>query len=272
MIRSEKIRALFAAPYLSWAILFIIVPLLMIVWYGFTDGAGRISFANIAVIARPEYLKSLGLSMLLSLISTLLCLLIAYPLCMILTQKKGGRTAVIMLLFVLPMWMNTLLRTMAWQTILEKTGILNTLLNFLRLPSVYIINKPQAIVIGMIYNFLPYMVLPLYSALSKIDDNVIHAAHDLGADRLQTFLKVILPLSVPGIVSGITMVFIPALTTFVISQMLGGNKILLIGNIIEQEFTQAYDWHLGSGLSILLMLFILVNMLVEAVLDRSPQQ
>ncbi|WP_242622643.1 ABC transporter permease [Lachnoclostridium sp. Marseille-P6806] len=272
MIRSDKVRALFAAPYLSWAVIFIVVPLLMVFWYGFTDGAGRLSLANIAIITRPEYLKSLGLSMALSLVSTLLCLLIAYPLCLILTEKKTGRAAVIVLLFILPMWMNTLLRTMAWQTILEKTGILNTILRFLHLPSIYIINKPQAIVIGMVYNFLPYMVLPLYNALAKIDDSVIHAAHDLGADRRQTFLRVVLPLSVPGIVSGVTMVFIPALTTFVISQMLGGNKILLIGNIIEQEFTQAYDWNLGSGLSIILMIFIILNMVIEAALDRAPEK
>ena len=170
------------------------------------------------------------------------------------------------------MWMNTLLRTMAWQTILEKTGILNTFLNFIHLPSIYIINKPQAIIIGMVYNFLPYMVLPLYTALSRIDDSVINAARDLGANKFQTFLHVTLPLSIPGIISGITMVFIPALTTFVLSQMLGGNKILLIGNIIEQEFTQAYDWHLGSGLSIILMVFIIINMVVEAAFDKRDRK
>lgn len=272
MIRTKKIRNLFATPYLSWAIIFIIVPLVMVIWYGFTDSDGALTFANIASIARPEFMKSLGLSLLLSLISTVLCLIIAYPLCMILTEKKAGKASVVILLFILPMWMNTLLRTMAWQTILEKTGILNTFLNFIHLPSIYIINKPQAIIIGMVYNFLPYMVLPLYTALSRIDDNVINAARDLGANKFQTFLHVTLPLSIPGIISGITMVFIPALTTFVLSQMLGGNKILLIGNIIEQEFTQAYDWHLGSGLSIILMVFIIINMVVEAAFDKSDEQ
>ena len=167
--------------------------------------------------------------------------------------------------------MNFLLRTMAWQTILEKTGILNAVLNALHLPALNIINTQSAILFGMVYNFLPFMVLPLYYTLAKIDPNVISAARDLGADSLQTFRRIILPLSFPGIVSGIAMVFIPSLTTFVISNLLGGSKILLIGNVIEQEFTLAYDWHLGSGLSIILMLFIIVNMVLSAVTDKNGE-
>ena len=149
----------------------------------------------------------------------------------------------IVLVFILPMWMNFLLRTLAWQTLLEKTGVINSILGFLHLPTLNIINTPYAIVLGMVYNFLPFMVLPLYNVLVKIDKNVINAARDLGANSIQTFFKVILPLSVPGIISGITMVFVPALTTFVISTLLGGSKILLIGNVIEQEFTQTGNWN-----------------------------
>ena len=272
MINSTAIRNLFTAPFLIWAVLFILCPLVAIAWYGVSDAQGAFTLANIGLITHWEYLKALELSVLLALISTLICLVAAYPLCLILTEKKRGKGSLLFILFVLPMWMNSLLTTMAWQTILEKNGILNQFLRLLNLPDVMIINTPAAIVIGMIYNFLPYMILPLYVALSKINGNVIAAASDLGASSWQTFTKVILPLSLPGAISGITMVFIPSLTTFFISGLLGGNKVLLIGNIVEQEFTMAYDWHLGSGLSLVLMLFIIVNMVLTAYFDRSEGQ
>lgn len=272
MINSAAIRNLFAAPFLIWAVLFIFCPVVAIAWYGLTDAQGAMTLANISLMTHWEYLKSLELSIVLALISTVICLIVAYPLCLILTEKKRGKGSLLFLLFILPMWMNSLLTTMAWQTILEKNGILNQFLRLLSLPDVSLINTPAAIVIGMIYNFLPYMVLPLYVALSKINGNVIAAARDLGASSWQTFTKVILPLSLPGAISGITMVFIPSLTTFFISGLLGGNKILLIGNIVEQEFTMAYDWHLGSGLSLVLMVFIVINMAVTAYFDRSEGQ
>lgn len=272
MINSAAIRNLFAAPFLIWAVLFIFCPVVAIAWYGLTDAQGAMTLANISPMTHWEYLKALELSIVLALISTVICLIVAYPLCLILTEKKRGKGSLLFLLFILPMWMNSLLTTMAWQTILEKNGILNQFLRLLSLPDVSLINTPAAIVIGMIYNFLPYMVLPLYVALSKINGNVIAAARDLGASSWQTFTKVILPLSLPGAISGITMVFIPSLTTFFISGLLGGNKILLIGNIVEQEFTMAYDWHLGSGLSLVLMVFIVINMAVTAYFDRSEGQ
>lgn len=272
MINSAAIRNLFAAPFLIWAVLFIFFPVVAIAWYGLTDAQGAMTLANISLMTHWEYLKALELSIVLALISTVICLIVAYPLCLILTEKKWGKGSLLFLLFILPMWMNSLLTTMAWQTILEKNGILNQFLRLLSLPDVSLINTPAAIVIGMIYNFLPYMVLPLYVALSKINGNVIAAARDLGASSWQTFTKVILPLSLPGAISGITMVFIPSLTTFFISGLLGGNKILLIGNIVEQEFTMAYDWHLGSGLSLVLMVFIVINMAVTAYFDRSEGQ
>ena len=272
MINSAAIRNLFAAPFLIWAVLFIFFPVVAIAWYDLTDAQGAMTLANISLMTHWEYLKALELSIVLALISTVICLIVAYPLCLILTEKKRGKGSLLFLLFILPMWMNSLLTTMAWQTILEKNGILNQFLRLLSLPDVSLINTPAAIVIGMIYNFLPYMVLPLYVALSKINGNVIAAARDLGASSWQTFTKVILPLSLPGAISGITMVFIPLLTTFFISGLLGGNKILLIGNIVEQEFTMAYDWHLGSGLSLVLMVFIVINMAVTAYFDRSEGQ
>ncbi len=261
----------FAAPYLLWSVGFIIIPLLMIFFYGLTDRSGAFTLENVVAILNPEHSKALVLSLLLSLASTVICLLLAYPLAMILNKHHLGRGSFIVFLFILPMWMNFLLRTLAWQTLLEKTGVINSVLSALHLPALDIINTPYAIVLGMVYNFLPFMVLPIYNVLVKIDENVINAARDLGANGVQTFFKIILPLSIPGVVSGITMVFVPAMTTFVISTLLGGSKILLIGNVIEQEFTQGNNWNLGSGLSLVLMVFILVSMAFVMKYDREGE-
>ncbi len=264
-----KNRRLLAGPYLIWSVGFILIPLAMTIFYGFTNKSGTFTLRNIASISSPENLKALWLSVLLSFISTVLCLLLAYPLAMILSNMKVNQSSFIVLIFILPMWMNFLLRTLAWQTLLEKNGIINMGLKFLHLPALTIINTPHAIILGMVYNFLPFMVLPIYNVLIKIDGNVINAARDLGANSIQTFLKVILPLSVPGIISGITMVFVPALTTFVISDLLGGSKILLIGNVIEQEFKQTSNWNAGSGLSLVLMIFIFISMAVTTKYDKE---
>ncbi len=258
-------------PYIFWSVVFILIPLCMVFYYGLTDKTGAFTLENIATMATAEHAKALMISIRLSLISTAICFLLAYPLAMILAGMNVNQHSFIVLIFILPMWMNFLLRTLAWQTLLEKTGVINNILGFFHLPPLEIINTPAAIILGMVYNFLPFMVLPLYNVLVKIDKNVINAARDLGANSLQTFFRVTLPLSVPGIISGITMVFIPALTTFVISTLLGGSKILLIGNVIEQEFTQTNNWHLGSGLSIVLMIFIIINMAVEAAFDKNGE-
>lgn len=269
LFKSRKTSALMSSPYIAWATIFIIIPLCMVIYYGITDSNGQLTFDNITTIAKPGYLKALIRSVELALISTLVCFILAYPLGMILAGMKLKNNSYIVTLFILPMWMNFLLRTLTWMTLLEGKGVINTILDFFHLPTMKIINTPGAIVLGMVYNFLPFMILPIYNSLNSIDENVINAAKDLGADNLQTFLRITLPLSLPGILSGITMVFIPALTTFAISTMLGGSKILLIGNIIEQEFTQLYDWNLGSGLSIVLMLFILLNMIIESVSSKK---
>lgn len=243
----------------------------MIVYYGLTDKEGGFTLLNLAQITTPENLKALGLALLLSFISTLLCLVLAYPLAMILSEKNVNQTSFIVLIFILSMWMNFLLRTLAWQNLLEKNGIINSILGFFHLPAQTLINTPYAIVLGMVYNFLPFMVLPIYNVLAKIDKDVIFAARDLGANGIQTFSKIILPLSVPGIISGITMVFVPSLTTFVISDLLGGSKILLIGNVIEQEFKQGSNWHVGSGLSLVLMIFIIASMALIAKYDKNGE-
>lgn len=258
-------------PFTVWGILFIVIPLFMIFYYGFVDSSGQFTLENITAITSPEHMKALGLSILLSLIATIICLILAYPLSMILSKLGVNQNSFIVLIFILPMWMNFLLRTLAWQTLLEKTGVINSILNTLHLPPLNIINTPYAIILGMVYNFLPFMVLPIYNALIKLDQDVINAARDLGANSVQTFIKVIFPLTLPGVISGITMVFIPALTTFVISNLLGGSKILLIGNVIEQEFTQAANWNLGSGLSLVMMIFILISMVASAIFDKDGE-
>ena len=260
-----------SAPYLVWAVGFIIIPLLMIFWYGFTDRSGSFTMENVLAILTHEHAKALWLSILLSLVSTVICLILAYPLAMILNKHQVNQSSFMVLLFILPMWMNFLLRTLAWQTLLEKSGVINGILTALHLPNQSLINTPGAIILGMVYNFLPFMVLPIYNVLCKIDDNTINAARDLGASFIQTLLWVWLPLSVPGIISGITMVFVPSLTTFVISNLLGGSKILLIGNVIEQEFTKGSNWNLGSGLSLVLMVFILISMALIAKYDKNGE-
>lgn len=260
-----------SGPYLLWMAGFTIIPLGLIVLYGLTDKSGAFTLSNILAITSLEHRKALWLSMVLSFFSTLICLILAYPLAMVLRRRGIGKGSFVVFIFILPMWMNFLLRTLAWQTLLEKNGVINGILSTLKLPTQSLINTPGAIILGMVYNFLPFMVLPIYNVLCKIDDNTINAAHDLGANFVQTFLRIWLPLSIPGIISGITMVFVPALTTFVISNLLGGSKILLIGNVIEQEFTKGSNWNLGSGLSLVLMFFILISMALIAKYDKHGE-
>ena len=269
LLQLKNKSTLLAAPYSVWAIGFILIPLVLVIFYAFTDKTGSFTLDNIIAISESTNLKALGLSVMLSFISTIICLLLAYPLAMILATLGVNQSSFMVFIFILPMWMNFLLRTLAWQTLLEKTGVINSILTFLNLPTLNIINTPSAIVLGMVYNFLPFMVLPIYNTLFKIDSNVINAAKDLGANNIQTFTRVIFPLSLPGVISGITMVFVPALTTFVISDLLGGAKILLIGNVIEQEFKQANNWNAGSGLSFVLMIFIVISIFISNKYDKE---
>ncbi len=264
-------RQLLAGPFVVWMVLFTVIPLAMMFARGFTDSDGAFTLANVAAIGSPIYLNALILSLELSVLSTAICLVVAYPLALILRSMKHGSTGAVIFIFVLPMWMNFLLRTIAWQSLLENQGVINGILGALGLPGISIINTPAAIVLGMVYNYLPFMVLPLYNALSKIDDDLISAAHDLGANYWQTLGRVILPQSVPGIVSGITMVFVPSLTTFAVSDILGGGRVMLIGNLIEQQFTVSYDWNVGAGLSIVLMVFVLASMALMNAFDKNGE-
>ena len=259
----------YSIPFIICIIAGTIIPLASIAFYGFTNREGNFTFDNVMAMFRGDHLQALGLSLLLAFISTVICLLLAYPMAMILRESKYGKQGFLIFVIILPMWMNFLLRTMAWQVLLERQGVINALITAIGLPRQEMMNTPGAIVLGMVYDFLPFMILPIYNTVSKIDNHLIEAAYDLGATKGKVYTKVILPLSVPGIVSGITMVFIPALTTFVISNMLGGGKINLIGNIIEQEFTVNSNWYLGSGLSLVMMVFIILSMLMLQKFDKT---
>ena len=248
-----------------------LIPACVIAYYGMTDRSGAFKLANLVAIASGEHAKALGLSLLLAFASTVICLLLAFPLGLALKDSRLGKKGFMVFVFILPMWMNFLLRTMAWQVLLEKNGIINGMLASIGLPALNIINTPAAVILGMVYDYLPFMILPIYNALIKIDNNLIEAAYDLGASKSLVFRKVIVPLSVPGIVSGVTMVFVPSLTTFAISNMLGGGKVNLIGNIIEQEFTASSNWNLGSGLSLVMMIFIVISMAFIEKFDRNGE-
>ncbi len=254
-----------AAPYLVWMAIFIIVPLLIVVYFAFTTPEGQFTLGNLAQVAK--YSDSLFQSLWLGLIATAICLLLGYPIAYIISKAREVSQRTMVLLIMLPMWMNFLLRTYAWMTILEANGIINTLLSSVGLGKLNLINTQGAVVLGMVYNFLPFMIMPIYSVIVKIDHRVVEAAEDLGAGRMKVFTKVLLPLSLPGILSGITMVFVPAVSTFVISRMLGGGS-MLIGDIIEMQFLgSSYNPQMGSALALVLMILVLLCMAVMNTVD-----
>lgn len=251
---------LIATPYTIWMIGFIVIPLIFVVYYAFTNDSNAFTLENVISFFNPIHLKSFIQAFKLALISTIICIILAYPIALIFRNGKTKKSSFVVYVFILPMWMNGLLRIYAWLTLIEKRGVINLILTSFGLPSINIVNTEIAIILGMVYDFLPFMILPLYNSLMKIKDETLNGARDLGANELQVFTKVIFPLSIPGMVSGITMVFIPALTTVAISYMLGGGLFLLIGNVIEQEFLTTANWHLGSGLSFVLIIFIFIVM------------
>lgn len=267
---SNRIRTSYiATPYAIWVLICTILPLFYILGYAITTAEGDFTIQNLIAIADPVHLKSLWLSIQVALITTVVCLILAYPVALILHNLKITNKGFIVFLFILPMWMNFMLRILAWQNILSNNGILNNILSAIGLPTIHILYTKSAVILGMVYDFLPYMILPIYNSLSKINDDIIEAAADLGSSWINTFFKITLPLSRDGILSGVIMVFVPALSSFVVSNLLGGGKVLLIGNVIEQEFTLARNWNLGSGLSIILMLFVLASMSIMNKLDDS---
>lgn len=248
-------------PYLVWMFIFILVPILMVAFFAFTNEDGSVTIKHISDVG--QYANIFVRSIWLALIATAICLVIAYPIAYILSRMEKHKQGTMLLLVMLPMWMNFLLRTYAWMTLLGNNGIINHLLGLVGLGPFKLINTSGAVVLGMVYNYLPFMILPLYSVMEKIDKSVIEAASDLGCNPARVLFKVIVPLSLPGITSGITMVFVPAISTFIISRMLGGGSNLLIGDLIEMQFLgNAYNPHLGAAISLVLMVIILVIMTV----------
>lgn len=264
--------------YILWMTIFIGLPLTLILIFslstGEEGGIGNIGFTleNFKRFLDPRYIDVLWISISLALKATAITLLLGYPMAMIIAGEKPSKRNTMILLFVIPMWMNFLLRTYAWLSLLGKNGFINYIITKLGFAPLNLIYNDRAVLLGMVYNFLPFMVLPIYSVLIKIDRNLIEAAEDLGANKLKVFSKVIFPLSVPGIITGITMVFMPAVSTFVISRLLGGGQYMLIGNLVEQQFLWVGDWHFGSAISIIMMVFILLTMALTAKFDREKEE
>lgn len=260
MKQSSAVKSFINAPYLLWSVLFIIAPMIMVVYYAFTDRNGDWTLANITALG--AYSQTFIRSIRYAFVATLICLVIAYPLAYIMSRSSMSKQRTIMMLVMLPMWMNFLIRTYSWITLLANTGIINTLLSKIGVGPLHMINTPGAVILGMVYNFLPYMILPIYSIMSKLDYRLVEAAQDLGCNSFGVLKRVIFPLSLPGVISGITMVFVPSVSTFYISQKLGGGKYLLVGDSIEMQFQSAYNYNLGASLSLVLMVMIIICMII----------
>lgn len=257
-------------PYALWMGIFVIVPLALVIVFSFTSPLGEFTLENMINVGK--YSTVFLRSVILGIISTMVCLFLGYPMAYFISKINIKHQSVIIMLLMIPMWTSFLLRTYAWMTILEYNGLLNKLLTFMGLSKINMINTPGAIVLGMVYNFLPYMILPIYTVLSKIDNKVIEAAQDLGANNFTVFKKVVFPMSLPGVLSGFTMVFVPSVSTFIISKMLGGGSIFVIGDLIEMQFLgNTYNPHLGSAISLVLMVIIMITMGIMNVLDKDSE-
>lgn len=254
-----------ASPYIVWSTLFIVIPLIIIVFFSFTqETASGYSFTleNFKRVLNSQYVSVFRRSLVLAFQSTVLCLILGYPVAYLISKMKSNKRNILIMLFIVPMWMNFLLRTYAWLPILGKNGVINNFLSTIGLNTINILYTDAAVLLGMVYNFLPFMILPIYTVLIKMDNSLIDAAADLGANKRQIFTRVIFPLSMPGVITGITMVFMPAVSTFVISRLLGGGQYMLLGNLIETQFTTMGDWNFGSALAIFMMIIILISMAI----------
>lgn len=264
-------KQLLAGPYLIWIIGFIVLPMIMIMIYAFTNADGAFSLEYLSAITTTTNLNAITLSLKLGFLATLLCLVLSYPLAMILSSFNVKHQNFVVFIFMLPMWMNFLLRIMAWKLLLSKNGIFNSVLHTLGLSSFNILYSPTAVILGMVYDYLPFMLLPIYNSMVRIRKDIIEAAQDLGASNITVFFKIIVPLTLSGVVSGIVMVFVPALTSFAISDILGGGKVLLVGNVIEQDFMQGMQWNAGSALSFVLMIFVFLSMALVNQFDKDGE-
>ncbi len=256
-------KTAFLIPLYVWTAVFIIFPLAIVFYFAFTkeSAAGvTLTMESFARLLDPMYVGVLLRSFKIAIISTLVCILGGYPVAYILARSKSKYNFIIIILILLPMWMNFLLRTYSWLSILENTGLINTVITSLGFEKVHFLYNEGAVILGTVYNYIPFMIMPIYITLLKLDESLLEAAADLGANSVQAFIKVTLPFSIPGILSGIAMVFVPSVTTFVISQLMGGGKVPLIGDIIEQQFRVVNDWHFGSAISVIIMVIVLAFM------------
>ena len=258
--RSSLRAKLISSPYVVWSALFIVAPLIFVVYYSFTNPSGDFTIDNISALSKyaPTFLRSIWFG----IVATVICLLIAFPLAYIISQKTEKVQRTLVMLVMLPMWMSFLIRTYSWMALLQDTGIINSFLAKLGIDPIHMINTSGAVILGMVYNFLPYMIMPIYSVMAKLDYSMVEAAQDLGGNRLTVIKRCIIPMSMPGVISGITMVFVPSVSTFYISQKLGGGSFDLIGDVIERQFQQSYNYNLGASLSLVLMVLILICMAV----------
>ena len=267
----------FAIPYVVWMALFVVTPILLMVIYAFSSVDGGFTLDNFTSMG--EYLPVFTRSFKLAIIATLICLLMGYPMAYFMAKEGPRFQRVAMALIMLPMWMNFLLRTYAWMSILENNGLINQLLGALGIldalgtDHVQLIRTQAAVVLGMVYNYLPFMILPIYSVIVKLDHSLLEAARDLGANSLNVFRKVIFPLSIPAIISGVTMVFVPSVSTFAISRLLGGGEELMLGDLIEQQFLGgAYDPYMGAAISMVMMAIVVVCMVLMNHFGEGEEQ
>lgn len=264
-------------PYIVWMGIFIVIPMLLIVLYAFTTQGNsvatfQLTFDNFIKFFDPVFLKVLLKSLQIALITTVICICLGYPIAYTISKLTDRRQTVMILLLTLPMWINMLVRTYAWKSVLDDTGIINSLLGMIGLGPIHMMNTDFAVILGMVYNFLPFMILQIYTALAKMDQSVIQASYDLGANRFQTFIRVTFPLSLSGVISGITLVFLPAVSTFVIPQLLGGGQYVLIGNLIETQFVSIGEWNFGSAISLIMAAIIMVSMYFTKKVDRDIEE
>lgn len=266
-------KKMFALPYIIWMILFTVVPLILVLIYAFVDmtdtGNVVLTLDYIKTAFSADNITVLLRSLEYALITTIICLLLSYPAAMFLSKLKSNIGAIICLLFILPMWMNFLLRTYAWRALLDNNGLINNFLELIGIPRQQLMYTEGAVILGLVYDFLPFMLLPLYTAFQKLNHSYIEAAEDLGASKVQVLGRVILPLTRPAIITGITMVFMPAVSTFVISGLLGGGKYVMYGELIENEFLVMNHWNIGAALAVLMMVLLVISMAITRKYDKD---
>ena len=265
-----------AYPYILWISIIIVLPMLLIVLYAFTTPGNdvitfRFTLDNfIKFVSDPIFMNVLEQSLKVAIITTILCVLLGYPAAYIIANASEKKKMILVLIITLPMWINMLVRTYAWMGILQDNGVINSILSIFNIKPIKMLHTDFAVILGMVYNFIPFMILQIYTSLTKMDKSYLEAADDLGANRVQSFLRITLPLSIPGVISGITLVFLPAVSSFFIPKLLGGGQYVLIGNVIESQFLTSGNWNFGSAISMIMAVIIMISMYITKKIDKNP--